>query len=159
MVKDNFLDDIHLTQLDELINNKYFPWYLQEEQVVGAGDGCWFSHKIYSDDAPQSDIYVPLIDIFKNYLKYVSLCRINANLLLRQENPSISAFHTDFKDEKITTAVFYMDTNNGVTEIQDGDRIKCVRNRLLMFPATTLHRAIGQTDTIKRVVLNFNFIE
>ena len=157
-VRDNFLDDIHLTLLDELINNTYFPWFLQEEQVGGADDGCWFSHKIYNDNAPQSDIYIPLIDIFKNYLKYVSLCRITANLLLRQEYPSISDFHTDFEDEKITTAIFYMDTNNGVTEIQGGDRIECVRNRLLMFPATTLHRAIGQTDTTKRVVLNFNFI-
>ena len=49
-VKDNFLSDVHLTQLDELINNNtYFPWYLQEEQVDGADDGCFLLHKIYSD--------------------------------------------------------------------------------------------------------------
>ena len=160
-VKDNFLSDVHLTQLDELINNNtYFPWYLQEEQVDGADDGCFLLHKIYSDASTQSDFYVPLIDIFKNYLEYVSLCRIYANLLIKQGLPKASGFHTDFEDthDKITTAIFYLNTNNGATEFENGDRIDCIRNRLLMFPANLSHRAISQTDVDKRIVLNFNYI-
>ena len=159
-VKDNFLDDIHLIQLDELIDSSNFPWYLQKEQVKGANDGYWLSHILYSYDEPRSSLYNPLIDIFKNKLKYVSLCRITVNLLLRQENPIISDFHTDYEqnNKKITTAIFYLNTNNGSTEFKDGDRIDCVRNRLIMFPTNTPHRAIGQTDVNQRIVLNFNFI-
>ena len=159
IIKDNLLDDIHLTQLDELINSPYFAWFLQKEQVTGANDGCWFSHRIYDVDEPISPSYKSIIEIFKDHLKYVSLCRITVNLLLRQENPSISDFHRDFNNKKITTAIFYLNTNNGATEIKGGDRIDSVRNRLITFPTTTPHRAIGQTDVSKRIVINFNFIE
>ena len=165
-VKDNFLDNVHLIQLDELIDNPYFAWYLQKTQVdfaaptslIGTNDGYWFSHRIYAEDEPTSPSYNPMIEIFKNYFKYISLCRITVNLLFKQETPSISAFHTDFNEKKLTTAIFYLSTNNGATEIEGGDRIDCVRNRLIMFPAITPHRAIGQTDVKQRIVLNFNFI-
>ena len=164
-VKDNFLDEIHLIQLDELINNPYFAWYLQKEQVLGADDGCWLRHLIYDENVSQSNIYDPVSKIFKDYLKYVSLCRITVNLLLRQKLPSISDFHTDFQnditilDEKnITTAIFYLNTNNGSTEFKDGNKIDCVRNRLIAFPTPTPHRAIGQTDVTQRIVFNFNFV-
>ena len=159
IIKDNLLDDIHLAQLEELINSPYFAWFLQKEQVTGANDGCWFSHRIYGADEPASPSYKPMIEIFKDYLKYVSLCRITVNLLLRQENPSISDFHRDFNNKKITTAIFYLNTNNGATEIKGGDRIDSVRNKLIIFPANTTHRAIGQTDVKQRIVINFNFIE
>ena len=162
-VKDNFLNDAHLIQLDELISDPYFTWYLQEEQVPGANDGYWFRHTIYQFDEPRSALYIPVIKIFTNYIKYISLCRITVNLLPKL-TPN-SAFHTDFQDDinildesKITTAIFYLNTNNGATEIEGGDRIDCVRNRLIMFPANTPHRTIGQTDVSKRIVLNFNFL-
>ena len=164
IIKDNFLNDTDLAQLDKLFPFNS-PWYLQKEQVTGADDGCWLAHTIYEIDEPRSSLYKPVIDIFRKYLEYISLCRIIVNLLLRQEKPSISDFHTDYRDSsyvvdeaKITTAIFYLNTNNGATEIKGVDRIDAVRNRLIMFPATTLHRAIGQTDTNTRVVFNFNFI-
>ena len=166
--EDDFLNDIHLTQLDELINDTHFAWYFQKEHVEGADDGCWFSHIIYKANVPRSDLYVPVNEIFKDYLKYVSLLRITVNLLPRQETSciAIADFHTDFQDDpdildetKITTAIFYLNTNNGYTEFQGGDRIDCVRNRLIEFPSPIPHRAIGQTDVSKRVVFNFNFIK
>ena len=167
-MKDSFLADIHLTQLDELIDRDgEFAWYLQKEQVRGADDGCYFSHMVYDFNQPKSKLYDPLIEIFKYYLKYVSWLNITVNLQLRQETPKISVFHTDFSsdtdtvvtdEKKITTAIFYLNTNNGYTEFEGGDKIDCVRNRLIMFPANIPHRAIGQTDVIERIVLNFNFI-
>ena len=167
-IKDNFLDDKHLDELDQLIHNN-FPWYLQKEQVTGMDDGSWCLHVLYDEDVPKSDWYNPLINIFKNYLKYVTLIRVHVNLLLRQETPSISDFHTDcdFDDtEKMTTAIFYLNTNNGSTEFKESfptgfsyQKIDSVRNRLVMFPTNTLHRAIGQTDTNERIVFNFNFIK
>ena len=162
-IKDNFLVKKDLTQLENLIYNN-FPWYLQKEQVIDADDGCWLSHIIYDEDVPKSDLYNPIIKIFKGYLKYVTLCRLNVNLLLRQETPSVSDFHTDcdfsYEDtKKLTTAIFYLNTNNGATEFEDGDRIDSVINRLLVFPTNTRHRAIGQTDVAKRIVFNFNFIK
>ena len=163
-MKDNFLDNTHLTQLDEFLVR--LPWFLQEEQVEGANDGIWFSHKLYDRNLPCSDSFFPVNEIFEKYLKWVSLCRITVNCLLRQERPSRSKFHTDFMDddsildeEKVTTAIYYLNTNNGYTGFQGGGKIDSVRNRLVIFPTNTLHRAIGQTDVAKRIVFNFNFIK
>lgn len=163
-VQDNFLNDEHLNELDSIINNPQFAWFLQDEQIQGADDGIWFSHRIYDTNTPLSSFYNPVSEIFKDYFRYISLCRITVNCLPRQDPPSISAFHTDFDllgkvdEEKITTAIFYLNTNNGATEIENESKVDCVSNRLLMFPATTFHRAIGQTDINKRIVLNFNFV-
>ena len=55
-VKDNFLDEIHLIQLDELINNPYFAWYLQKEQVKGTNDGYWLRHLIYEANVQKSNL-------------------------------------------------------------------------------------------------------
>jgi hypothetical protein len=52
-----------------------------------------------------------------------------------------------------------LNTNNGTTEFKDGTKVDAVKNRLVMFPAITPHRAIGQTDITERIVLNFNFIK
>ena len=60
--------------------------------------------------------------------------------------------------EKATTSIFYLSTNNGYTEFEDGSTVDSVQNRLVTFPTTTLHRAVGQTDTETRIVLNFNYI-
>jgi len=159
VVKDNFLDGTHLIQLDELIDNPLFAWFLQKEQIKGTKDGCWFSHMIYATESPRSNLYDPVSEMFWSYLKYVSLLRISINLLPRQNPPSISDYHVDIDDKRITTAIFYLNTNNGYTEFKDGNKIESVRNRLIMFPANTSHRAISQTDTSVRIVLNFNFIE
>ena len=162
-IKDNFLAKKDLTELDNLIHNN-FPWYLQKEQVTGMDDGSYFNHIIYDNDVPKSDCYNPLINIFKNYINYITLIRINANLLLRQEIPSVSDFHTDCEfnlkyKKKITTAIFYLNTNNGATEFYEDQKIDSVRNRLIIFPTNIPHRAIGQTDTNERIVFNFNFIK
>ena len=158
-MKDNFLDEGRLIVLEKLIDNPYFAWYLQKGTIPELNDDYWFCHKVYDDDEPRSDLYNPVIEIFKEYLKYASLCRLTINLFHRQETPSISDFHADFNVEKITTAIFYLNTNNGYVEFEGGDKIDCVRNRLIMFPAITKHKVIGQTDESRRIVLNFNIVE
>jgi hypothetical protein len=164
-IRDNFLDEKHLVQLESIILGDTFPWYLQKEQVPGTDDGCLLLHTLYDYNVPRSEFYATIDDIFWGYLNYVSLCRVQINLLLRQNPPSISGFHTDWQDRplmdetKITTAIFYLNTNNGTTEFKDGTKVDAVKNRLVMFPAITPHRAIGQTDITERIVLNFNFIK
>jgi hypothetical protein len=171
-IKDDYLNDAHLIQLDKLICSSHFPWYFQESQTKGVDDGFFFSHILYNVDTPRSDYYNPVINIFENYLKYDSLCRITCNLVLRQNTPSISGWHTDFTndideliekfgwptEDKITTAIFYLNTNNGCTEFEGGEKSDCIKNRFAIFPTNIPHRAIGQTDTNQRIVLNFNYI-
>ena len=83
------------------------------------------------------------------------------NLLVKNDTVKFSDYHVDLKDVKsdiMTTAIFYLNTNNGATEFKSGEGVDSIKNRLVVFPKNTYHRAVNQTDTDKRIVLNFNYI-
>ena len=69
---------------------------------------------------------------------------------------------TDFEEEVAshwTTAIFYINTNNGYTEFENGEKIESVANRLIMFPSNIKHRGVTQTDEQTRIMINFNFLK
>ena len=98
-------------------------------------------------------------------IKAVSLWRIKANLLTRTPNIVENSFHVDMTklpEEKLkqwTTAIFYVNTNNGYTEFEDGTKVESVANRMVTFPANLKHRGTSCTDEKTRVVINFNYFK
>lgn len=114
--------------------------------------------------------YSPYIDILKpilNKYKYTAISRIKANLQLAQKDPILSDFHYDFyiqdgenqiPEKAVTTLIYYVNTNNGYTEFEDGTKVASIENRLIEFPNDNpkgMHRGVSQTDTYYRAVINF----
>ena len=60
-----------------------------------------------------------------------------------------------FKDYKVS--IFYVNSNDGYTEFEDGTRIESVENRLVTFPANMLHTGTTCTNKPFRIVINFNY--
>ena len=56
-----------------------------------------------------------------------------------------------------TTAIYYVNTNDGYTEFENGERVDSVENRLVIFDATMKHTGTTSTDTKFRSVINFNY--
>ena len=52
-----------------------------------------------------------------------------------------------------------INTNNGYTEFENGEKVKSVANRLVMFPSNFEHRGVTQTDEQTRIMINFNFLK
>ena len=90
-------------------------------------------------------------------LNVVSLMRIKANLNVATTEHITREFHTDFK-VKCTTAIAYMNNNNGYTLFEDGTKVESKENRVVMFDSQMRHAGIPCTDEKRRVVINFNFI-
>ena len=159
IIEDNLLDMEDYDLLESTIDNPFFPWFYQTVQTWD--DGPFFCHVLYHADEPRSEFYKPVQNIFKKYINWSSMYRLNVNLC--PKIGSTSNFHTDTNgkenEEVMTTAIYYLNTNNGYTEFEDGTKVDSVRNRLVVFPTNTTHRAAGQTDTSKRIVINFNYIE
>ena len=65
--------------------------------------------------------------------------------------------HVDFKDCK--TAIFYLNTNNGYTLFDKGDKIPSLENRVVEFDSNLKHCAVDHTDTKYRIVINFNYLQ
>ena len=65
-------------------------------------------------------------------------------------------YHHDYDDMK--TAVFYINTNNGYTEFENGVRVNSVANRVCIFDSHLKHRGTTHSEgSNQRIVVNFNY--
>ena len=98
-------------------------------------------------------------------LKVLAVHRIKANLeLYTGDTAHKSDFHIDWKNpstqegnKNMTVGIYYVNTNNGYTEFEDGTKVESVANRFVSFAGDLIHRGVSQTDTKERVVINFNY--
>ena len=100
------------------------------------------------------------------------ILRVKCNLLLAQHKQTMSAWHTDYCSDDIplayfnspltqgkgTTAIYYLNTNNGYTEFKEDGKSLSEENKLIIFDTEKEHRAVRQTDTKSRIVVNINFM-
>jgi hypothetical protein len=90
--------------------------------------------------------------------------RIQANMTVQQEKKIRSKFHIDYEGKplentSLLTSIFYMNTTNGPTLLEDGTEIECKVNRLVTFPYNTFHAVVLCTDQPSRMVINLNYIK
>jgi len=162
---DNFLEEKEFDQLQTFIMGNGFPWYFVERIVSYDDiDNYHFGHLFYENYAPISS-EINAINPIVEKIRPVSLFRIKANLLPKTPNTVENAFHIDMgmledSPEKLkewTTAILYVNTNNGYTTFEDGTVVESVANRFISFPADLKHHGASCTDEQRRVVINFNY--
>ena len=163
-VVDNFLpeEDFKLAQL--LIMDYGFPWMWNDSvtKEVGKSDPSEFQfvHSFYDPLSGVATNYPRWLEIVKPYadrMNAISLMRIKANLNVATTEHITREFHTDFK-VKCTTAIAYINNNNGYTLFEDGTKVESKENRVVIFDSQIRHAGIPCTDEKRRVVINFNFI-
>ena len=101
-----------------------------------------------------------IVDIFKEKLNIVSLVRAKINLLHKTETIIEHHSHIDIENppNDLKTAILYLNTNNGYTKFETGEKVDSVANRLITFKGSTKH--FGTTNSCAapyRVVLNLNY--
>jgi hypothetical protein len=173
-IQDNFLWKEQFEVLRNTITGPEFPWYFNPIKVSNNEDRSitpgQFVHMVYERNAPCSQYYdFHFIPILKQ-LNVAILTRIKLNLNPRLSEPFYATFHIDSVDAhefhediraRMTTSILYINTNNGYTELENGEedtRIENVANRLVTFPADIMHRGVTQTDEQTRIMINFNYI-
>ena len=94
-----------------------------------------------------------------------AISRIKANLEVYQgDERYYSKFHYDYVNPKtgkprkeMKVGIFYLNTNNGYTEFEDGTIVRSIENRFVEFTGDILHRGVSSTDVKRRIVINFNY--
>jgi hypothetical protein len=170
-IEDNFLKQEDFDKLQKFMwgecvwGEPKIPWFYGDIiDYPDDEDKFMFFHLFYHRDVPQSPCFAELNPLFE-MIKPLSTFMIKANLLTRTPNIVENKFHVDMGDlvttpEKLnqwTTAIFYINTNNGYTKFEDGTKVESVANRLLTFPANMKHTGTSCTDEKTRVVINCNF--
>ena len=167
-IEDNFLEQKEFDKLQVLMMGDNFAWYykptIDHQDDVNDVNKFQFVHMFYYNFAPCSPFCEKLDPIFK-IINPVSLWRIKANLLTRTPNIMEHEFHIDMsamsveKQKQWTTSIFYVNTNNGYTEFEDGTKVESVANRMITFPAYMKHAGTSCSDKKTRVVINFNYFK
>jgi len=161
-VVDNFLDKESFNKIQEsILYSDTFPWYLSRHitspHLLEANDGYCFNHVFYWDCLPNSDYFKLLLPLLE-LIDYFALKRIKANFYPKTDNIEYHNYHVDSHISH-KGLLFYLNTNDGFTILEDGTKIESIENRALFFDPSVLHKSTSCTDdSVGRFNLIFNYI-
>ena len=156
-IVDNFLPQDYFEYLQKMMLDHNFPW-LYNAEVANRGevnDHFYFTHNLFDNYKPTSSIFEEFIPFFKQ-LEMNALIRARGLLYTNQGRQIAHEKHTDYNFPH-KTVVFYMNTNNGYTEFEDGTKVESVENRIVFFDGSRLHNSSTCTDQKIRVVISVNY--
>ena len=158
IVIDNALDQQSFDALYDHMMGTGFEWYFNPGIVRDNQNDYQFVHGIdngYYMTSPHNYSFIfPINDI----LAPQSIIRTKANLTGKTDKVVVHGFHHDVHAPGSLTAVYYVNSNDGYTEFEDGDKVHSVANRLVIFPSRLKHSGTSCTNQQRRVVINFNYI-
>jgi hypothetical protein len=152
---DDFLPKEEFKELQKFMFSDYMPWFYNDG-VITPHDGHYqFVHKFLYDGVSSNMSWLlnPIIEKLKPSMVY----RLKANLGMRTEKNIEQGYHVDLTDFECKTAVLYLNTNNGYTVFENGEKVYSVENRLVIFDSQMAHSGATQTDTHVRILINLNF--
>ena len=158
-VIDNFLTEEKFLKVKNSILNSEFswnltPWVSNLQENLKITSSYYFTHLFYSGLYVDQNCHI-FVDIL-NQLEVKSLIRIKANLYPSTDNIEYQSEHIDY-DYPHKGAIFYLNTNDGFTTLEDGTKIESIQNRLLLFDPSKPHNSTTCTNDKCRVNVNFNF--
>ena len=156
-IVDNFLDTKNFEQIKNIVFSQDFPWTYNEYCIdPPAPQVSQFTHVFFWNNIARETypIIMPLID----KLNPKSIGKIKANLNLKTEKIIETGEHTDTVDARFTSAVYFLNDNNGYCKINN-EKIYSKANSIVMFKSNTPHTGSTCTDKNRRVLLNFVYID
>ena len=155
-VIDNFLPDYYFRSLSNTILGDDFWWFYNEDTAIEGDGHSHFINMFYKKNPVGPTESFPKIEPYLPFFKMKELCRIKANLAPRTIFHRKTGWHVDNLPCS-TTAILYMNTNNGWTEFKKRGRVKSVANRVVIFDSNLEHQGVTCTDKKRRVLINFNY--
>ena len=158
-VIDNFLskDDFEDIKF-ALTATNVTPWFLGNEiaNMQDLSNLFYLTHKIYDNDTITSEYYNNIMIPILQKIEYRSLIRIKCNLYPRTERIIEHNAHTDYPFDHLG-ALFFVNTNDGYTTLEDGTKIESLENRMLFFNPSLQHYSSTCSDQKYRITINFNY--
>ena len=158
---DNFLSEKYFKTIQNDVMGEYYPWTWWDG-INDPGDGKWqLCNSMFDVDASGVQdsffrVVEPMLHQMDDHVPIQELLRIKSNLNPKTIEHEHGGFHIDYND--VTTAIFYINTNNGWTNFKNGDKVESVENRLVIFDSNLEHEGVTCTDEDRRVVINFNYV-
>ena len=177
-VYDDFFDEDVFSKIRDIVESTEFQWsrssiinrqqypknlpmkFLMEEKY-----NHQFVHYLYSEWFPTSDytksILMPFKEVLENNHPIRAILRAKVNFNSCTETVIEHALHHDYDVDEypdLKTLLFYVNTNDGYTLFEDGDKIPSVANRCVLIKGNILHTGTNCTDDFGRLVIAINYL-
>ena len=159
-VIDDFLTEDEFFPVWETLMGPYMVWHYNN-YVTDKGNpnnGFQFISYFFRHNDGFIGRHTNLIQPYCDKLGARQLIRIKANLRVRDTKRTREDYHVDF-NLPCKSAIAYINTNNGYTEFETGEKVNSVANRVVIFDSHMRHAGVTCTDQNTRVVLNFNYFD
>jgi hypothetical protein len=154
---DNFLENDVFNNIKNIII-KNFPWYYNE--TTGSDNDFsdfLFFHLLFQDNQVKSSFFNSIMIPIISRLKMNNLIRAKINCYTNKNKSIETEMHTDSPDYH-KVALFSINTNNGYTLFENGDKFESKENTLLLFDGHLKHCSVAQIDSNLRINININYI-
>jgi len=155
---ENFLPNSLFIEIQKYLMGPAMLWHYQKHTTLDSEreDDFYFTHTFYADKHQQSDLFEEIIHPIIGRLDFDYLYRARARLVTKQSIQIPHNFHVD-DNRKHAVGIFSINSNNGYTLFENGEKSISKENTLLLFNGSLKHATVPQTDTSIRVNINFNF--
>lgn len=165
---DNFLPNEEFKKIQQFILSYNFPWYFLDSKsspsipiLCDDLNNYQFCHVLFDDENqtnnPYLSQYFPIVKPIIDHLSLKKLLKVKVNLNIKADKIQKYSFHTDNNNFNCKTSIYYLNTNNGYTVFENGDKVSSLENRILIFDSQQKHTGTTCTDQKFRSVINFNY--
>ena len=156
-VIDNFLEEDVFKEIEKILMGDKFPWFFNDFKNDDDDiNNFQFTHTVVRGNGNIESKFIQYMKPFFDKLNIKKIFRIKINLTTRTEKLFNHLYHTDVSFQ-CTTAIFYINSNNGKTIFKNGEEVNSVANRMVIFNSNLEHAATSHSDEKTRVVINFNY--
>lgn len=160
---DNAVPPEEIQALHDLFHSPVFPWYLKngvsrnDELDKEVPYNYFFYHVFYSEEIVWSEYFEPILNLFVPHIgEGRQIIRLKANLYPRTPTVVHHAPHNDHHSP-VNGAILYVNTNDGLTVVEDGKKIESVSNRMVLFDAYADHNSTTCSDRNYRINVALNY--
>jgi hypothetical protein len=161
---DNFLDEKDFSNIKTVLMGSNIGWFHQKDIVYNVDReelNTNFVHIFFSNfygfprgvNSELYNIFLPLIE----KLDIEVLIRLKANNYPHTPTIVKHEFHLD-GNYSHEAAIYYINTNNGLTILEDGTEINSIENRVVILDGKTKHCSTTCTDARARINVVTNYI-
>ena len=154
---DSFLKQVDFDFIKNYIINNNFPLYYQHFLTDDKEESneCSFTHIIYKNHMPHSDLYEHMQPIV-NLIEPKALLRIKINCYPKTSKIIYHKPHTDF-DFDNKALILYLNNNDGYTIVGD-EKVESIENRALIFDGNKKHFSTSCTNARARFNIAINYL-
>ena len=155
---DNYLSQSDSDRISQYLteNSDEFPVYFRRDvSKPSSDDGMYFIHNFFDYQCGESKFF-PIVFPLLNKLNPKTLLRVRYNLYPKTFFRHKHGWHTDYDTEN-KGLIYYLNTNNGRTDIRNVGRVKSIKNRALFFNPQDEHRSTTCTDKQFRANIIINY--